>query len=135
MGKYIAYTDGSCDNLDPKRPGGSAYIIFNEDMTLYKKASKGFLGTTNNRMELLAIISVVNSIPKGSEVTIYTDSKYCILSLVSKKRKKNIDLVEKFHQLAGKLSIINFVWVKGHNGNIYNEECDRMANAEFQKLR
>lgn len=135
MGKFIAYTDGSCDNLNPKRPGGSAYIIFNEDMTLYKKASKGFLDTTNNRMELLAIISVVNSLPKGSEVTIYTDSQYCILACKSKRPKKNVSLVEKYHQLAGKLSSVKFEWVKGHAGNVYNEECDRMANSEYQKLR
>ena len=135
MKKYIAYTDGSCDNLDPRRPGGAAYIIFNEDKSLYKKTSKGFLGTTNNRMELLAIISVVNSLPKGSAVTIYTDSQYCILACKSKNPKKNKDLVGLFHRLAGKLSELKFEWVRGHAGNIYNEECDRMANSEFQKIR
>lgn len=134
MGKYIAYTDGSCDNLHPNRPGGAAYIIFNEDGSLYKKTSKGFLNTTNNRMELLAIISVVNSLPKGSSITIYTDSQYCIRACKMKKRKKNIDLIELFHRLAGKLSEINFEWVRGHAGNIYNEECDRMANGEYRKM-
>jgi ribonuclease HI len=134
MEKYIAYTDGSCDNLHPRRPGGAAYIIFKEDGSLYKKTSKGFLNTTNNRMELLAIISVVNSLPKGSSVTIYTDSNYCILACKSKKPKKNKDLVELYHRLAGKLSSIEFHWVKGHAGNIYNEECDRMANGEYRKM-
>lgn len=134
MAKFIAYTDGSCDNLNPKRPGGAAYIIFNEDKSLYKKASKGFLNTTNNRMELLAIISVVNSIPKNSSVTIYTDSQYCILACKSKKPKKNKDLVDLFHRLEGKLSSIEFVWVRGHAGNVYNEECDRMANGEYRKM-
>ena len=134
MEKFIAYTDGSCDNLHPNRPGGSAYIIFNEDKTLYKKASKGFLHTTNNRMELLAIISVVNSIPKGSSVIINTDSQYCILACKSKKPKKNKDLVELYHRLEGKLSSIEFKWVRGHAGNIYNEECDRMANREYKKM-
>lgn len=135
MGKYIAYTDGSCDNKSPKRPGGAAYIIFNDDMTLYKKSSKGFLNTTNNRMELLAIISVVNALPKNSSVTIHTDSQYCILACKSKRPKKNIDLVNLYHRLEGKLEEIKFNWVKGHTGNIYNEECDRMANGEYQKLR
>lgn len=134
MAKFIAYTDGSCDNLHPKRPGGAAYIIFNEDKSLFKKASKGFLNTTNNRMELLAIISVVNSIPKNSSVTIYTDSQYCILACKSKKPKKNKDLVDLFHRLEGKLSSIKFEWVRGHAGNIYNEECDRMANGEYRKM-
>lgn len=135
MDKFIAYTDGSCDNLDPKRPGGAAYIIFNEDMTLFRKASKGFCGTTNNRMELLAIISVVNALPKGSEVTIYTDSQYCITTLKAKKPKMNLDLVGKYHQIAGKLAKVTFEWVRGHNGNMWNEECDRMANGEYQKMK
>jgi ribonuclease HI len=133
--KYIAYTDGSCDNLNPKRPGGSAYIIFNEDGTEYKRASKGFMGTTNNRMELLAIISVVNSVPEGSEVEINTDSQYCILACKSKKPKKNIDLVNMYKRIASRHRSIRFNWVKGHNGNRWNEECDRMANGEYQLMR
>jgi ribonuclease HI len=135
MSKFTAYTDGSCDNLNAKRPGGSAYIILNEDGSLFKKASKGFLGTTNNRMELLAIISVVNSLPKSSEVTIYTDSQYCIATLKAKKPKKNLDLVQKYHSIAGKLASVTFEWVRGHKGNFWNEECDRMANGEYQKLK
>lgn len=134
MEKFEAYTDGSCDNLNPKRPGGAAYIIFKEDKTIYKKASKGFLNTTNNRMELLAIISVINSLPKNSSVTIFTDSQYCILACKSKNPKKNRDLVGLYHRLAGKLYEIKFEWVKGHAGNIYNEECDRMANSEYRNL-
>ena len=135
MEKFIAYTDGSCDNLDVKRPGGSAYIIFNDDKSLFRKASKGFMGTTNNRMELLAIISVVNALPKGSEVTIFTDSQYCIKAINSKKPKMNLDLVNKYHQIASKLKKVSFEWVRGHNGNIWNEECDRMANGEYQKIK
>ena len=135
MEKFIAYTDGSCDNLDPKRPGGAAYIIFNEDMKLFRKASKGFCGTTNNRMEFLAIISVVNALPKGSEVTIFTDSQYCIKTIHSKKPKMNLDLVNKYHQIASKLKKVSFEWVRGHDGNIWNEECDRMANGEYQKIK
>ena len=119
MSKFTAYTDGSCDNLRPKRPGGSAYIILNEDGSLYKKASKGFIGTTNNRMELLAIISVVNSLPKDSKVTIYTDSQYCITTLNSKKPKKNLDLVQKYHSVVGKLAMVTFEWVRGHSGNFW----------------
>jgi len=132
--RFTAYTDGSCDNFSEKRAGGAAYIIFNEDMTLFKKASKGFEHTTNNRMELLAIISVVNALPEYSEVIIHTDSKYCITALNSRSPKKNLDLIAKYHRLSKNISV-KFEWVKGHSGNIYNEECDRMANAEFQKLK
>lgn len=135
MGNFIAYTDGSCDNLHPNRPGGSAYIIFNEDGTLFKKASKGFMNTTNNRMELLAIISVLFSLPKGSSVKIYTDSQYCIKAVKSSNSKKNLDLLRKYHEITLGLCSVNFEWVRGHNGNVWNEECDRMANGEYQKLK
>lgn len=61
--KYEAYTDGSCDNLSPYGEGGSAYIIL-KDGIIIKESKKGFVGTTNNRMEMLAIISAVKSVPK-----------------------------------------------------------------------
>lgn len=135
MAKFIAYTDGSCDNLSQRKPGGAAYVILDEKGELYKKASKGFLGTTNNRMELLAIVSVVNSLPKNSEVVIYTDSQYCITALTSKKPKKNLDLIRRFHSICDLNILVEFEWVKGHNGVFYNEMCDKMANSEYQKLK
>ena len=134
MSKFIAYTDGSCDNLSLRRPGGAAYVILDENGQLFKKASKGFLGTTNNRMELLAIVSVVNSLPANSEVTIYTDSRYCIMALNSKKPKKNIDLIRLFHEICDFRITVAFEWVKGHNGVFYNEMCDQMANSEYPKI-
>lgn len=66
--KYEAYTDGSCDNLSPYGEGGSAYIIL-KDGIIIKESKKGFVGTTNNRMEMLAIISAVKSVPKGATLT------------------------------------------------------------------
>lgn len=78
--KYEAYTDGSCDNLSPYGEGGSAYIIL-KDGIIIKESKKGFVGTTNNRMEMLAIISAVKSVPKGATLTVYTDSQYCINEL------------------------------------------------------
>lgn len=63
--KYEAYTDGSCDNISPYGEGGSAYIIL-KDGVIIKESKKGFVGTTNNRMEMLAIISAVKSVPKGA---------------------------------------------------------------------
>lgn len=133
--RFFAYTDGSCDHSNPQRPGGSAYIILDNNGNIYKKASKRFMHTTNNRMEMLAIISVINSLPVNSDVIIYTDSQYCILALKSDKPKKNIDLVNKYHTLKEKLSSVELEWVKGHNGNYYNELCDKMANEEcFQTV-
>lgn len=95
--KYEAYTDGSCDNLSPYGEGGSAYIIL-KDGIIIKESKKGFVGTTNNRMEMLAIISAVKSVPKGATLTVYTDSQYCITSFTNcKKPKKDLDLINLYH--------------------------------------
>lgn len=133
--EFIAYTDGSCDNCNPSRPGGAAYIIMDTEGNLFKKKSKGFQNTTNNRMEMLAIISVVNSLPNNAFVTIYTDSEYCIKALLSKQPKANLDLINKYYSLRQQKYVTVFLHhVKGHNGNKYNEECDRMARGEYSKM-
>lgn len=133
--KYIAYTDGSCDNMNPLRPGGSAYIILDTKHNLVKKSSKGFINTTNNRMELLAIISVVNSLPDYSHVVINTDSQYCILALQSKCPKCNLDQIALFHRLREEKHIaVELQWVKGHSDDIYNNMCDSMANEQYQRI-
>lgn len=132
--EFIAFTDGSSDWFHPQKPGGSAYMIMDTDGNIIKKMSKGFLNTTTNRMELLAIISAVNSVPDGSYLKVYTDSKYCIMALLSKEPKANLDLIKQYYDIRCKKEVTVFLeWVKGHNGNPYNEECDRMAKAEFEK--
>ena len=133
--EFIAFTDGSCDNLNPSRPGGAAYIIMDTEGNIIKRKSKGFLGTTNNRMELLAIISVVNSLPNNSFVTINTDSKYCLNALLGKSPQANIDLINKYYEIRQqKCTTVYLHWVKGHDGNKYNEECDQMARSEYTKM-
>lgn len=133
--EFIAYSDGSCDNLNPSRPGGAAYIIMDLEGNIIKKKSKGFKNTTNNRMELLAIISIVNSMPNNSFVTINTDSEYCIKALLSKQPKANLDLINKYYSLRQQKYITVFLHhVKGHSGNQYNEECDKMARSEYSKM-
>lgn len=89
MSKYIAYTDGGCQNTSVYGEGGSAYLIIHKGEVV-KTASKGFLYTTNNRMEMLAIISAVCSVPEGSDLTVYSDSKYAInvFSGIWKPKKK-----------------------------------------------
>lgn len=133
--KFTAWTDGSGNWFHPDKPGGSAYIIIGEDGNEYKRASKGFLHTTSNRMELLAIISVVNALPYGSSVTIHTDSQYCIKALDTGYPEKNLDLVDKYDDIVAQNNIkVKFKWVRGHAGDRYNEECDRMARAEYAKM-
>lgn len=133
--EFIAFSDGSCDNLNPLRLGGSAYIIFDLCGKEVKRKSKGFMNTTNNRMKLLAIISIVNSLPQNAIVTINTDSEYCIKAINLKNPEKNIDQLTLYHKIVSEKNIkVMMNWMKGHAGNPYNEECDKMARAEYAKM-
>lgn len=132
--KYIAYTDGSCNNLSPYGEGGSAYILLCDGIII-KESSKGFVKTTNNRMELLAIVSAANSTPKGSDLVVYTDSQYCITVLTSKKKQKsNTDLINLFHESSSHLNKVEFVWVKGHSGDEFNEYVDSLAFSAYENI-
>lgn len=133
--RYQAFTDGSCPPLSPYGEGGAAYILFDGGVEI-KRMSKGFLGTTNNRMEQLAIISAVNSIPVGEGIDIYTDSRIAIDSFTKRMKRstKNQDLILLYHKVAEGKKVC-FHWVKGHLGISYNEECDKMAVAEMRKIQ
>ena len=136
---YVAYTDGSCNNLSPYGEGGAAYIILDHNKNIIIQKSKGFIGTTNNRMEMLAIISIVNWLPDGASVEIRTDSQYCIDMLSKpkcpKKICKNRDLVEKFYKLKYRKGNVIFTWVKGHNGTEFNELADALAESRTEEMR
>lgn len=137
IGRYVAYTDGSCNNLSPHGEGGAAYIILLNGIEV-KRASKGFMGTTNNRCEMMAIISAVNAIPAGAEIEIHTDSQYCIGAFMEDKvitpSTKNADLIATFHKVAENRKV-SFVWVRGHAGNHYNELVDKLADACTEEMR
>lgn len=131
---YIAYTDGASNNLSPYGECGSAYIIL-QDGKIIKQMSKGFLHSTNNRVEMLAIISAVNSIPEGSSIRIVTDSKIAINAFTyPREDRKNYDLIKLFLKVSENREVI-FEWVKGHSGVEYNEMVDEMAQAEREKIR
>ena len=131
---YVCYTDGSCDNLSQAKAGGSAYIVI-KDGEVIKMKSHGTLSTTNNRMELLAIVSAVNSCPQGAFVDVYTDSQYSILVLSkSFKPKKNPDLYELYKKCSAHLAGVRFHWVKGHDGNKYNEVADDLAYGAYCEI-
>ena len=136
MSSYSAFTDGSSDNKNPLRPGGSAYIIFDSQGNEVKRMSKGFMGVTNNKMELLAIVSVVNSLPPNSSVTIHSDSQYSINVLSGRWRaSENLKVINLYRRLVAEKNIkVTFEWVRGHNGDVYNELCDQMARGEYQKM-
>jgi ribonuclease HI len=127
------YTDGACSG----NPGPGGYGIVLISGVHRKELAQGFRLTTNNRMELLAVIVALEILKvEGSDVTIYTDSKYVsdainqkwIYSWVKKgfKKVKNPDLWKRFLAIYPKHTI-KFVWVKGHADNKENNLCDRLA--------
>ena len=129
------YTDGAASG----NPGPGGYGVILRSGKHYKELSAGFRLTTNNRMELMAVIVALNALKTpGQEVTIFSDSKYVIDSIEKKwvfgwlktgfKGKKNKDLWLQY-LTAHKLHNIKFVWVKGHNNHPENERCDVLAVA------
>ena len=132
----IMYTDGAARG-NPGR-GGFGTILMYQNKRL--ELSGGFRMTTNNRMELLAVIEGLKALKKpGLAVTIYSDSQYVVKAIKEgwlKKwiatnfagGKKNKDLWLQYHQLA-KEHNIQFIWVKGHADNPYNNRCDELATA------
>jgi ribonuclease HI len=134
--KLIVYTDGAARG-NPG-PGGYGAILMYGDRV--KELSAGYRLTTNNRMELMAVIAALEALKKKNIfLTIYTDSQYVLNSVVKKwldnwirtdfkGGKKNKDLWMRYYQLA-KDYTINFVWVKGHAENVYNNRCDELATA------
>ncbi len=137
---YIAYTDGSCNNLSPYGEGGAAYIILDGQRNLVKQNSKGFLGVSNNKMELMAILSAVAAVPSGSTLVIYTDSQYCIQVLKNKANannftRPNANVIRQYFNYASRLKTVKFEWVKGHDGNEFNEMVDALAQSRTEEMR
>ena len=95
---------------------------------LYKELSGGFSLTTNNRMELLALIKGLEAIRwKGAQVKVFSDSTYVVNTITKGwKRKKNQDLWSRYDSLAPDFDL-SFTWVKGHAGHPENERCDALA--------
>ena len=131
--KITMYTDGAAKG----NPGNGGYGIVLKAGKHYREISEGFRMTTNNRMELLAVIVGLETLKKQAQtIAIYSDSKY-VVDAVNKnwvfnwekkafKGKKNIDLWKRFLNIYRKHHV-TFHWVKGHAGNIYNEKCDELA--------
>jgi ribonuclease HI len=134
-GEITIYTDGAASG-NPG-PGGYGVVLISGPHRLEK--SQGFTLTTNNRMELMAVIDGLESLKNpGSRVTVYTDSRYVADSVEkgwlfqweskSFKKKKNHDLWIRFLKVYRKHKV-KFVWIKGHASNPENELCDRLAVA------
>jgi len=129
------FTDGASSG----NPGPGGYGVILRSGKHYKEISEGFRKTTNNRMELLAVIKGLEALKSpNQEVTIYSDSKYVIDAIEKRwvygwvkkgfKDKKNKDLWLRYLDIS-KLHKINFTWVRGHAGHPENERCDELAVA------
>lgn len=127
------YTDGSAKG----NPGNGGYGIVMRFKGKEKEMAQGFRMTTNNRMELLAVIVALETLTTNKfPVKIFSDSKYVIDSIVKKwvfgwekkkfKGKKNADLWKRYLAVQGEFNI-EFEWVKGHAGHPENERCDVLA--------
>ena len=129
------YTDGS--SIGNPGPGGYGLIMEWVGKNLIKEFSKGFIETTNNRMELLAVIIGLELLKKdGFNVVVFSDSKYVVDAVKKKwlfeweknnfKKKKNVDLWKRF-LIVYKKHNVKFEWIKGHNNHPQNERCDFLA--------
>ena len=137
------YTDGACKG-NPGPGGWAAILSFG---SIEKELSGGEPETTNNRMELLAVLNALSALKEPCEVTIYSDSQYFVDSVKlgrvyqwrmngwktsTKKLALSIDLWEQILVLLEK-HVVTPVWVKGHDGNLYNERCDKLASDQAKK--
>lgn len=127
------YTDGAAQG----NPGPGGYGTILKFKEAVKEMAEGFRLTTNNRMELLAVIKGLEAIKKdGIPVTIYSDSQYVVNSVEKGwiwtwqkknfKDKANVDLWQRYIPLHHKFKP-KFVWIKGHAGHPENERCDQLA--------
>lgn len=135
--EVILYTDGS--SRGNPGPGGYGLILEWNGKNVFKEFSQGFRLTTNNRMELLAVIVGLEKLKReGTTVLVVSDSKY-VVDAVTKgwvfswekkgfKEKKNPDLWQRFLKIYRKHNV-SFKWVKGHNNHPMNERCDQLAVA------
>lgn len=144
MKEVTVYTDGSCSG-NPGPGGWGAILMFGKHR---RELSGGEKNTTNNRMELTAVIEALSALTEPCMVTLYTDSKY-VSDAINKgwlkswerqnwrKKDGEVKNPELWQRLLPLLSLhhVRFVWVKGHAENEYNNRCDELAVAETARYR
>ena len=144
MKKVTIYTDGACSG-NPGAGGFAAILMYNGVEKVVSGAEKE---TTNNKMELMAVISGLNSLKEACEVDVYSDSQYVVDAFnkgwvdswqkngwrnSSKDDVKNVELWKILLDLT-KTHKVNFIKVKGHSDNEYNNRCDKIAREEYKNL-
>lgn len=151
MTDVTIYTDGAARG-NPDGPGGYGAVLLYTDPSgkqYRKELSEGFAKTTNNRMELMAVIAALETLKRPCDVTLYSDSKYVTDAFnqhwidgwrkrgwtkADRKPVLNRDLWERLLAAAAPHRI-RWIWVRGHNGNRENERCDALATAAADALR
>lgn len=142
--KIQMYTDGSCLN-NPGPGGWAALMRYNNSEKMF---SGGQMETTNNQMELMAVIEGLKALTKSCDIELYTDSKYVMDGFTKwldgwkkrgwkksdKKPVLNKELWQDLDQQANGHSI-NWHWVKGHSGHTENERVDQLARLEAEKMK
>ena len=140
MKKINLYADGSSLG----NPGNGGWGVILEYNEIKKQFSGGAKNTTNNQMELTAVIEGLKKLKEPCEVTIYSDSNYVVKAINEwlnswlktnwkKGKVKNISLWQEYLKVA-KPHKIKAIWVRGHNGHRENELCDKIAKEEAKKL-
>ncbi len=138
-GRVVVFTDGSADTKT--RRGGYGAVI--REGGKRRELSGGYLGTTNNRMELTAVIKSLEALKKKSDVVVFSDSQYVVRAMMEGwvdnwrangwerdkgQKLMNADLWQQLDALCRKHTVA-FEWVRGHSGTRENERCDRLAMA------
>ena len=142
--RVVIYTDGACSG----NPGPGGFGVILQYGEYRKEISKGFPETTNNRMELLGVITALEALKSPCIVDLYSDSKYVIDALEKgwvygwkkrgwiksdKKPALNVDLWERLLPLVARHEV-RYHWVKGHAANAKNNRCDELAVSESRKF-
>lgn len=139
MNQVVIYTDGACKG----NPGPGGWGVLLKSANAERELFGGELATTNNRMEMTAVIEALGALKRPCAVTLYMDSQYVLKGLTewlpgwkakgwktaSKQPVKNADLWQKLDQLVSTSGhTIDWRWVRGHNGDPGNERADALAN-------
>ena len=149
MYKFKAYTDGACSG-NPGVGGWGAVLLAEKNKKIIKRKeiSGGLVDTTNNQMELIAAIETLKALKKYTEICIITDSNYVKKGITewlpswkknnwktsSRKEVKSRKLWEELEELVNR-NKVDWLWVKGHAGNIENERADFLAREEINKIK
>lgn len=142
IASVVMYADGACKG----NPGPGGWGVFLQSGDHVKELCGGALNTTNNRMELTAVIEGLNALKKRCSIDVYTDSQYVRKGILEwmpkwkmngwktsdKKPVKNADLWQTLDE-ASVRHLVRWHWVKGHSGNPGNEKADALANMGVEK--